>query len=82
MKKIIIGTANFGSKYGALKNKFFIQHKKEFINYLTKKKINTFDCALDYNYKIENLELLNKEFKIIYKSQLFSSANHAHQGKT
>lgn len=71
MLDFVIGTANFGQNYGTLKNKFLIKNKKKLSTFLTKNKIEYFDCALNYKYHNKNLKIIqNHNFKVISKVKL------------
>ena len=71
MQEIVIGTANFGEKYGVLKNKISNLNTNSFRFFLKKHKLKYFDCALNYKYNQKNLEFLKKSnLKIISKIKL------------
>lgn len=70
LKKLIIGTANFGQKYGLKKNK--INHKEIFkiLNHSYKMGIKTIDTAINYGTSesvITKYRNKNKNWKIISK---------------
>ena len=70
LKKLIIGTANFGQKYGLKKNK--INHKEIFkiFNHSYKMGIRTIDTAINYGTSesvITKYRNKNKNWKIISK---------------
>lgn len=60
-KKIVIGTANFGKKYGNFTQKEKVKSNeiKNIFNYLNKNKINFLDTAYDYQNEneLENLKI-------------------------
>ena len=55
-KKIVIGTANFGMKYGLDKNKLYPDEIKKIFNYCKKERINSLDTAPGYKKSLENLK--------------------------
>ena len=48
MNKLVVGTANFGKKYGLLGNRFNKKHFRKILNTLSKNKINFLDTSLEY----------------------------------
>ena len=79
MKKLIIGTAQFGSNYGINNKKESGFNKKEaakFLNYAYSKNIKILDTAL--NYKLSNKILSNsdlKKFQVITKIKFEKNFN-------
>jgi len=70
-KKIILGTANFNTNYGILKNKVSKSKIKSVLDFAKKKKINFLDTSRDY--KFSNIKYLSKKknfFKIYKKIDL------------
>ena len=55
-KKIVIGTANFGMKYGLDKNKLHPDEIKKIFNYCKKEGIKSLDTASGYKKSLENLK--------------------------
>jgi aryl-alcohol dehydrogenase-like predicted oxidoreductase len=69
--QIAIGTANFGDKYGLLKNKFDKKKIKELDNLIKKNKIKYLDTALVYKNSEKIIKRLSlKNIKIITKVKL------------
>ncbi len=84
-KKICLGTAQFGYRYGLIKkNKISLKEIKKILSYIKKKKIDYLDTALSYgksqkiigNFKTKNLKIISK---ITIKS---SSKNISEELKT
>ena len=72
LKKVIIGTAHFGTRYGLKGEKENIKNIKSIINYLNKNKVEIIlDCSDNYKDTFKFIKkLLNKKkfkFKLIYK---------------
>ena len=55
-KKIVIGTANFGMKYGIDNKNLNLKEIKKIFDYCKKKGINTLDTAPGYRNVFENLK--------------------------
>jgi aryl-alcohol dehydrogenase-like predicted oxidoreductase len=78
-KKIILGTANFNTNYGILKNRVPKGKIKSILDFAKKKKINLLDTSRDYN--LSTFKYLSKKnnFKIYKKINLddnfFSKGN-------
>lgn len=68
MNKLVVGTANFGKKYGLLGNRFNKKHFRKILNTLSKNKINFLDTSLEYYISNKSLNL--QKFKIITKIKL------------
>ena len=72
-KKIILGTAQFGMKYGISNSTGQINFPEVFkiLNYLKKKKINYLDTASAYNQSEAKIgtyfQKTNKKFRVITK---------------
>ena len=70
-KKIIIGSANFGNKYGLDNKKISVVNLKKIFKYLKKNNLNTIDTANSYKNSekiIGNLIRKNRSsWKIISK---------------
>ena len=64
--KLIVGTAQFGLKYGIKKKKITRNQLKKILNYTKKKKLNYFDTATSYGKSQEILGSI-KNKKIISK---------------
>lgn len=68
LKKLIIGTANFGQKYGLKKNKINRKEIFKILNYSYKTGIKTIDTAINYGVSEKIIgKSQNKEWKIISK---------------
>lgn len=72
LRKIIIGTAHFGVKYGINNDKENFKNLLNVINYLNKNKVELFfDCSENYHNSFRLIKKLLKlkkfQFKIIYK---------------
>lgn len=70
-KKIIIGTANFGSKYGFQKRSVSKDEVKKIFSFLKKNKISFIETSENYKEAIKMLSLVNlNNFQIILKISL------------
>jgi len=81
LKKVIIGTAHFGTKYGINGKKENFENIKYIINYLNKNRVEIiFDCSDDYQNSFKFLKKLIKKkrfkFKIIYKIKINKNLNN------
>lgn len=81
LKKVIIGTAHFGTKYGINGKKENFENIKNIINYLNKNRVEIiFDCSDDYQNSFKFLKKLIKKkrfkFKIIYKIKINKNLNN------
>ena len=66
-KKIIIGTANFGMKYGFNNSKISINEIKEISKILIKNKINKYDTAQCYGNSEKKIGMLRLKKKVFTK---------------
>ena len=60
-KKIIIGSANFGDKYGINNKKISFSNLEKIFRYLKKNQLNTIDTANDYKNSEKNNREHNKK---------------------
>ncbi len=67
LKKICIGSANFGSYYGYKSSKIKKREFSKIFKYLKQKKINFIDTAINYKNSEKIIGKYNKNFKIITK---------------
>jgi len=68
--KIILGTANFNTNYGVLKNKMKKKDLMEILDVCKKNKINKIDTALDYKDFSKILNLKKKNWEIFTKIKI------------
>ena len=78
LKKVIIGTAHFGTNYGINNEKENLNNIKDIISYLNKNKVEIFfDCSDDYQNSFIFLKKILKKkkfkFKLIYKIKIAAS---------
>ena len=67
LKKICIGSANFGSYYGYKSSKIKKKEFSKIFKYLKQKKIHYIDTAINYKNSEKIIGKYNKNFKIITK---------------
>lgn len=67
LKKICIGSANFGSFYGYKNSKIKKKEISKIFKYLKQKKINYIDTAINYRNSEKIIGKYNKNFQIITK---------------
>ena len=66
INNLVIGTANFGAKYGFKKKNYSKKNLKEIFNIFKKNKINLFDTAHSYN---NSEKILGKN---LYRAKIYT----------